>query len=324
MFLEPNCSLKNLSEAILQLSDFFIDHPRDQTPWDQPSCTLAYRHYYFPLNYLRNIRVIEQGLAVNFFNHLEHTVDWGAGPGTASLALKHNLKLKSQILIEKSTTALSAFKDIYDQLQSPTTTAVLDLKKLNVDKNKTLLTLSYSLTEMAELPQGWDQFEALMIVEPSTRDDGRKLLHVRQKLIDAGYTIWAPCLHQKQCPLLLHSKTDWCHDRVHVNAPNWFKKLEEHLPFRNNTVTTSYLLARRQKPTFKTESKIRVTGDSLKEKGKTRQLICRSEEREFLTWMHKEMKPQTIPRGVLIDLPEKVTLKSNEIRLNEKIMESYE
>jgi ribosomal protein RSM22 (predicted rRNA methylase) len=264
------------------------------------------------------MRVIEQGKNVNFFQHLDHTIDWGAGPGTASLALKNNLNLKSQILIEKSTTALSAFKDIYDQLQNPTTTSVLDLKKINVDKNKTLLTLSYSLTEMAELPLGWDQFEALMIVEPSTRDDGRKLLHLRQKLIDAGYTIWAPCLHQKRCPLLLHSKTDWCHDRIHVQAPDWFKKLEEHLPFRNNTVTTSYLLARRQKPTFNTKNKIRMTGDSMEEKGKTRQLICRSEEREFLTWMHKEIEPETIPRGVVIDLPENHEIKSNEIRVKKK------
>ncbi|MBC7458042.1 MAG: hypothetical protein H7235_07165 [Bdellovibrionaceae bacterium] len=315
MFLEPSCSLKNLSEAVLQLSNFFIDHPRDQTPWNEPYCKLAYRHYYFPLNYIRNMRVIEQGKNVNFFHHLEHTIDWGAGPGTASLALKNSLILKSQLLIEKSTTALSAFKDIYDQLQNPTMTSVLDLKKINVDKSKTLLTLSYSLTEMAELPHGWDQFEALMIVEPSTRDDGRKLLHVRQKLIDAGYSIWAPCLHQKRCPLLLHSKTDWCHDRIHVQAPDWFKKLEEHMPFRNNTITTSYLLARKQKPTFNTNNKIRMTGDSLAEKGKTRQLICRNESREFLTWMHKEIEPETIPRGIVMDLPEKHEIKSNEIRI---------
>ncbi len=315
MFLEPNCSLKNLSEAVLQLSNFFIDHPRDQTPWNESYCKLAYRHYYFPLNYIRNQRVIEQGQTVGFFNHLEHTVDWGAGPGTASLALKNNLHLKSQLLIEKSTTALSAFKDIYDQLQNPTMTSVLDLKKITTDKSKTLLTLSYSLTEMTELPLGWDKFEALMIVEPSTRDDGRKLLHVRQKLIDAGYSIWAPCLHQLRCPLLLHSKSDWCHDRIHVQAPDWFKKLEEHMPFRNNTVTTSYLLARKQKPTFNTKNKIRMTGDSLEEKGKTRQLVCRNESREFLTWMHKEIEPQTIPRGDVIDLPENHELKSNEIRV---------
>lgn len=319
MFLEPSCSLKNLSEAVLQLSDFFIEQPSAQTPWDQTFCKLAYRHYYFPLNYLRNQRVIEQGLNHGFFNRIEHTVDWGAGPGTASLALRNLLQLKSQLLIEKSPQALSAFKDIYDQLQSPTMTSILDLKKVPFDKAKTLLAFSYSLTEMNALPLDWNEFEALMIIEPSTKQDGRRLLEWRQKLIDAGYSIWAPCLHQKQCPLLIHSKNDWCHDRVHVNAPDWFKKLELNLPFRNNTVTMSYLLARKQKPTFNTQDKVRLVGDSLEEKGKTRQLVCRGEEREFLTWMHKEIEPQTLPRGDIATLPAEHVLKSNEIRLQKKI-----
>lgn len=313
MFIEPTVSIKSVSDAVLQLSDFFISQPDNQTPWDHAYCKLAYRHYYFPLNYIRNERVIQQGLNNHFFKHIDHTIDWGAGPGTASLALKNNLNLRSQFIIERSTTAMSEFKDIYNQLQS--LTVIHDLKKVQVDPNKTLLTFSYSLTEMTELPPGWNQFEALMILEPSTRDDGRKLLELRQKLIDNSYTIWAPCLHQKCCPLLIHSKNDWCHDRVHVNAPDWFKKVEQYLPFKNNTITTSYLLARKSKPQFDTKNKIRLIGDSMEEKGKTRQLICRGEEREFLTWMHKEITPQVLPRGEIIDLPENHELKSNEIRV---------
>ncbi len=315
MFLEPQQSLKNLSEAVIRLSDFFIAHPDAQTPWESPYCQLAYRHYFFPLNYLRNVRVIQQGQNVGFFNGLDHSVDWGAGPGTASLALKNHMSLKSQILIEKSQQAINAFKDIYSQLSVPKVMITSDLKKINLQKNKSLLTLSYSLTEMTELPEGWDEFEALMILEPSTRDDGRKLLELRQKLIEAGYFMWAPCLHQQRCPLLLHSKTDWCHDRIHVQAPDWFKKLEQFLPFKNNTITTSYLLARKQKPAALAANQIRLIGDSMKEKGKTRQLICRGEEREFLTWMHKEIEPQTLPRGDVVTLSEDYILKSNEIRL---------
>lgn len=320
MFLEPNINLKPLSEAVIRLSDFFIDHPDSQTPWSETYCQQAYRHYFFPLNYLRNVRVIQQGLAAGFFNGLDHSIDWGAGPGTASLALKNHLSLRSQVLIEKSPQALTHFKDIYEQLISPKTTTVLDLKKIDLDKRKTLLTFSYSLTEMTELPLGWNDYEALMILEPSTKADGRKLMELRQKLIETGYSIWAPCLHQKRCPLLLHSKNDWCHDRVHVKAPEWFKKLEQHLPFKNNTITTSYLLARKLKPPEKTENQIRLIGDSMEEKGKTRQLICKGEEREFLTWMHKEIEPQTLPRGEIVTLPQDYTLKSNEIRLQNPIL----
>lgn len=315
MFIEPKIDLKVLSQHVLRLSDFFIDQPDSQTPWQENYCQLAYRHYYLPLNYLRNDLVMRRGEQVGFFVGLNQTVDWGSGPGTASLALAKLPGLKKQILIEKSQTAIKTFVDLQTHLVRPTATTELKLKDLDLNYAQALLTFSYSLTEMQTLPVGWDQFEALMILEPSTRQDGRKLLELRQKLIDEGYSIWAPCLHQKACPLLVESKTDWCHDRVHVDAPEWFKKLEQSLPFKNNTVTTSYILARRKKAPVPVENRMRLTGDSLNEKGKTRQLACRNSKREFLTWMHKEIEPQTLPRGEIVELPVEYSLKSNEVRL---------
>lgn len=315
MFIEPKIDLKVLSQHVLRLSDFFIDHPESLTPWQENYCQLAYRHYYLPLNYLRNNLVLRRGLQVGFFAGLNQTVDWGAGPGTASLTLAKLPELRKQILIEKSQTAIKQFSDLHTQLVHPTATADLKFKDLDLDYSRALLVFSYSLTEMQSLPVGWNQFEALMILEPSTRQDGRKLLELRQKLIEAGYSIWAPCLHQAACPLLVESKTDWCHDRVHVNAPDWFLKLEHGLPFKNKTVTTSYILARRKKSPAHAENRMRLTGDSLEEKGKTRQLACRNSKREFLTWMHKEIEPQVLPRGEIVELPMEHVLKSNEIRL---------
>ncbi len=319
MFIEPTLNLKVLAEQILKLSDFFIDRPDDQTPWSENYCKQAYRHYYLPLNFLRAELVIRRGIEVGFFKNIDTTIDWGAGPGTASFALAKNLILKNQILIEKSNEALKAFQDLQPQLRNPNLTTELNLKKINSDTKKTMLVFSYSLTEMDALPVGWNQFEALMILEPATKQDGRKLLELRNKLMSEGYTIWAPCIHQQTCPLLEESKTDWCHDRVAVDAPKWFLQLEQHLPFKNKTITTSYLLARRTKPDFNFENKIRLTGDSLNEKGKTRQLACRGPAREFLTWMHKDIKAQTLPRGDLVTLHSDIEFKSNEIRLKKPV-----
>lgn len=319
MFIQPQISIKKLSEYILKLSDYFIQNPLGQTPWDKEFCQYAYRHYYFPLNYLRNQLVIQRGKQVDFFKNIDSCLDWGSGPGTASLALHNELHFSQQYVIEKSQIALDRFQDIYSQIENIQTSTHLKLGTAKTNPHKTVLVFSYSLTEMNQLPEGWDQFEALMILEPSTRDDGRRLLDLREKLISRGYFIWAPCLHQNKCPLQIHSKNDWCHDRVHVSAPDWFKQLEQYLPFKNNTITTSYLLARKTQPHLNTENKIRLVGDSMNEKGKTRQLICRSEDREFLTWMHKEIEPQELPRGEIINLGSDFYLKSNEIRLTKKI-----
>lgn len=319
MFLDsPSDSLSQIAQSVLHLSDFYINNPMGETPWNQKFCQIAYRNYYLPLNRIRCAQVIERGLEVGFFEGLTHFIDWGCGPGTASLALAHNLTLKSQIkeqhLYDISPTVLKVFSDLHDQLVKPQIHTQLDLSRLPQHKNSCLV-FSYSITEISDLPRGWKDFEALMILEPSTTQDGRKLLELRKKLIAEGYSIWAPCTHKKDCPLLAQSKHDWCHDRAPVAAPEWFLDLEQLLPMKNRTVTTSYLLARKKIAPEFLKSKARLTGDSLDEKGKTRQLICRSENREFLTWMHKSIEPEVLARGDLIDLPIDYEVKSNELRL---------
>lgn len=319
MFLNPEVSLQVIADSVMKLSDFFIDHPDQQTPWSEKYCQIAYRYYYLPLNYIRNIGVIERGQKVQFFKNLNTTIDWGAGPGTASLALSQQLNLQSQILIEKEKMALDLFQDLNSHLTKPEKTTRLSLENLKINPDKSLLVFSYSITEMKQLPTGWKNFEALMILEPATQQDGRRLMNFRTELVENGYTIWAPCTHHHNCPLLTHSKVDWCHDRFHVKAPEWFLKLESLLPLKNKTVTTSYILARKSKDLVLPPNPARLVGDSMEEKGKTRQLICKGTEREFLTWMHKNIEPETLPRGELVTLHDEIELKSNEIRLKKHL-----
>lgn len=328
MFPEsPSEKLQIIADSVLKLSDFYIKNPDAETPWNQKFCQLAYRHYYLPLNYIRCAQVIARGTQVGFFAGLTHFIDWGCGPGTASLALADsetlNTQIKKQILFDLSKNTISSFSDLHSNLISKDYFDFLDLKTAP-NKQHTCLVFSYALTELNALPQGFDESEALMILEPSTSQDGRRLMNLRQNLIENGYSIWAPCTHQLPCPLLTHSKNDWCHDRAHVKAPAWFTDLEKLLPMKNRTVTTSYLLARKRKPVegvnTSATTKARLTGDSLDEKGKTRQLLCRNDQREFLTWMHKSLKVQTLARGDLIDLPDDFEVKANELRLKKPLV----
>lgn len=317
MFPEkPTEKLQTIAHAILTLSDYYIQNPMASTPWNEKYCQIAYRNYYLPLNFIRCKKVLDRGSEVGFFNDLRTFIDWGSGPGTASLALAHSeikKQIQEQILFDSSSTVFKIFQDLHQSLVKTQTLTHLDLQKYK--NQNTCLIFSYSLTEITELPAGWNQFEALMILEPSTSQDGRKLLALREQLMANAYSIWAPCTHQTHCPLLINSKNDWCHDRAVVQAPSWFNELEQLLPMKNKTVTTSYLLARKQKPPENLKTKARLTGDSLNEKGKTRQLICRNDQREFLTWMHKTTTPQVFPRGELVDLNFNHELKSNEIRV---------
>ena len=178
-------------------------------------------------------------------------------------------------------------------------------------------------TELKDIPREWLDYEALIIIEPSTRDDARRLQAERPRLIEAGFSLWAPCPHQDDCPLLV-SDRDWCHDRVHFEAPAWFTAIEKHLPIKNRTLSFSYLAARKKpSPLARAtgdQQLARLVGDTLDEKGKSRQALCRSSEREFLAWFPQRFKTKThieMSRGSLVRLAPDLEKKQQEVRLKE-------
>lgn len=105
-------------------------------------------------------------------------------------------------------------------------------------------------------------------------------------------------------PLLVESKKDWCHDRVFFEVPPWWLEMEKHLPMRNRTITFSYLLMKKEKPVLEKKNLGRLVGDSLVEKRKTRQMVCRGFKREFLSWLHKETERLDLPRGEIVSVEE--------------------
>lgn len=320
--MNKNLTPTQIAKAVQYLSDFYIEYPDLPTPWKKSEAQIAYQYYYAPLNYVRATRVVQQGRAVDFFQKIQNVIEFGSGLGSATEALLDQKVLPIGVrfhCIEDSEFATAIHRRRTEK-KYPAHSTNFSWSHTNPElKENTLAVFSYSLTELKQIPTWAFECEALMILEPATEDDGRRLLQLREKLLASGFTIWAPCTHQGACPLLNHSLHDWCHDRVHFKAPAWFAEIEAHLPIKNKTLTVSYLLARKSKPKSQPANRIRVVGDQLVEKGKTRQLICQNEERTFLTWMHRHFGKQAhalpeIPRGSLIDLPENLERKSNELR----------
>lgn len=306
---------KALAKSVLALSDYFISKPDSPTPWHETWAQVAYLCYYLPLNSARLSGLIEQAEQRQFFAGLDKVIDFGAGLATASMTLNEKHSFDYQ-LIERAAEPQQLIEKFFPQFTRHEWQRTFSAGRLK-DGSKSLAVFSYSLTELSDLPDWAYQCEALMLVEPSTQQDGRKLLQLRDKLLSKGYHVWAPCTHAGPCPLLTQSKTDWCHDRIHFQAPAWFQKMEQELPMKNRTLTMSYLLMR--KTPASAIKAARVVGDRLKEKGKDRQMICRSSDREFLAWLHKNKLEQEIPRGVLIEVPEDFQKVSNELRVQSPI-----
>lgn len=313
---------KVLAHSIKKMADYYIEHPSGATPWNEKWCQQAQLAYYFPLNLIRNFRVFEELEKVNFFEEKLHWHEFGVGLGPSLEAFLsspiNNKKLIGCTLSERGSFPRDSFQRRMNH--NPILSTIQWPDKLpRVLPAKSLVIMSYSLTELQSLPDWLWEAEAIIIIEPSTRDDGRRLMSLREEAHKKNYRTLAPCTHQDLCPLLHQSKKDWCHDRVFFNRPQWLIEIEDHLPFSNSTLTLSYLALKKTtnlKRDILSSNQVRVVGDFLDEKGKSRQLICRGPQREFLTFIKKSDNPIELYRGEIITLDEPILKKGEELRLS--------
>ncbi len=302
---------QELARAVLDLSDHFHSN-KSVTPWNDPRLQAAYLAYFLPLNFVRMSAVLReaelQGLPVT-----NEIVDIGSGPGTASLAWSRAGSSPKWIHWELSSRA----QEIHRELLTSMGVASDNHHWVSTAPQfkKRVVVASYALNEMGQWPEGILDATALILVEPSTQVAARRLMAYRRTLMDKGFHLWAPCTHQMDCPLLINSKTDWCHDRIHFIAPEWWSELESRLPMRNQTLTFSYLLASREAPN-RLPADARIIGDTLRQRGKWRQAVCRNDKREFLSWLTRYGEPEVIPHGSMIQLPDNLEVKgNNELRV---------
>jgi hypothetical protein len=310
-----------LAESVLKLSDHYQNKEK-VTPWTAKETQAAYLAYYFPLNYIRNLKAFDAAKGTGFTPEISHILDFGFGLGSGYLAAVDSGMVRSSArvhAVDSSIVPLELFKNYLFDGGSEVVYADTFPRDVKFD----LGLFSYSLNETPQVEEELSRIPNLMLIEPSTQWNGRQLMERRARLIERGYVMRAPCTHQGACPLLVHSKTDWCHDRVHWVQPPWWAALEKLLPIKNQTLTYSYLAASRgDEDSRETNGSVsnesspyrgRVVGDELVEKGKSRWLFCRNEEREFLSWLNKSGRPPELYRGDLIDV-EITEKKGNELR----------
>ncbi len=298
---------------VLRLSDFYIANPGSETPWDDDNNFKSYLTYFLPLNVARLHAVWRDVRRFLNSNEIQEIYDFGSGLGATQWMLENETEFVPRPLhcLEASDLAIRG----HQQLLQAADSAWQPLFNTKVRPGPgALAVFSYSFLEMRNCLPDLDQFTHILIVEPSTRECGRQLMNWRQAWIEKGYTPLAPCTHALTCPLLKHSGRDWCHMRVAFSPPQWLQTLEENLPMKNRSLTYSYLLLSRgtQKSTHR--GSIRVIGDTLDERGKTRQMICRSDEREFLSWLKRDGPSPRIPHGALIKTLNSYQKKGPEVR----------
>lgn len=303
-----------LSLSIQKLSDIYVSGEGSPKVWEDPALSQAYLAYFLPLNSIRMVQALQLTDTQELLANIESIYELGSGPGTAQISFADLAKNIKWIADEEGTQA----RDIHKHLSQKLNLSPPHFQKIKEVATKSLGLFSYVLTE-TELPAWAYDCDALFILEASMRNASRNLMELRQKLIANGYTILSPCTHQQSCPLLLHTKKDFCHFRVHLDKPEYMTELEKHLPMRNDSLTFSFLSAKKTNLLKQTPSadKARVVGEVIIEKGKLRQPICRSSKKEQLSWLKRKDAEIKIPEsGSVFEIPGDARILDSEIRLN--------
>ncbi len=141
------------------------------------------------------------------------------------------------------------------------------------------------VTWHAELLGAWLQRRvadggSLVVVEPALRDRTRHLHQVRDALVAAGATVFAPCLHAAPCPALTR-ETDWCHEDLEVDLPAGLVPVARAAGLRHEGLTFSYLVLRRDGVTLAgaievppRAGRLRVVSGTMPSKGKVEAWVC--------------------------------------------------
>jgi Mitochondrial small ribosomal subunit Rsm22 len=125
-----------------------------------------------------------------------------------------------------------------------------------------------------------EEHGALVLIEPALRDRTRHLHRVRDALVAAGATVFAPCLHAGPCPSLAR-ESDWCHEDLPVDLPRWLAPVARAAGLRHEGLTFSYLVLRKDSARLGDALqapfgavRLRVVSELMRSKGKREAFVC--------------------------------------------------
>ncbi len=138
----------------------------------------------------------------------------------------------------------------------------------------------------------------LLLVEPAHRIASRQLLEARDRLADAGWTVYSPCFFQNHCPALDRER-DWCHAEDAWERPAFLRLIDHHTGSVKLTLKYSYVLLNRHGETLASRLGLmnleRVVSTPFHEKGRLRLFACGTRGRRLMELNRRDLSPSNKP-----------------------------
>ncbi|MFI1399209.1 small ribosomal subunit Rsm22 family protein [Streptomyces sp. NPDC020681] len=242
-----------------QAVERLIANYRGATPTDAPvlrdrSDVAAYAAYRMPATF-QAVRSALAGLraAAPEWTPATHT-DIGGGTGAASWAVAEAWEdaAPRTTVLDWAEPALALGRELAAASGVPSLrTAEWQRSRISSAlriESTDLVTVSYVLNELtaqdraAVVTEAARAAQAVVIVEPGTPDGYHRVIEARDRLIEAGLTVAAPCPHSAACPI--EPGADWCHFAARVSRSSLHRQVKGgSLPYEDEKF--SYVAATR-------------------------------------------------------------------------------
>lgn len=224
-----------------QAVDRLIANYRGTTPTDAPvlrdrSDVAAYAAYRMPATFeaVRSALVALRAAAPEW-TPSTHT-DIGGGTGAASWAVAEAWEEDAPrtTVLDWAEPALALGRELAVASGVPALRAV-EWQRSRISaalriESTDLVTVSYVLKELTDkdraavVTEAARAAQAVVIVEPGTPDGYARVIEARDRLIEAGLTVAAPCPHSVACPI--EPGTDWCHFAARVSRSSLHRQVK--------------------------------------------------------------------------------------------------
>ena len=113
-----------------------------------------------------------------------------------------------------------------------------------------------------------------LVIEPAAMAQSRHIIEMRERVVQAGLSVLAPCTHTHACPAL-ERDDDWCHDTWAFSRPDFMAAVDRIVGTRRETLKATWFAFGRRPPRDEASSNIvRVVSERFQEKGRTHALVC--------------------------------------------------
>ena len=197
-------------------------------------------------------------------------VDYGAGPGSATLALfalLEHLDLINQVELELIWIDQNKkiMQDGVDILKAAFPSSKFTIQMHAIPpKSKSfkadLVLFGHILNETEGSPDRLVQWTLETLdqesigsvhIEPASKQASQRLGHFRDLFVETGSVV-SPCAHSSRCPVSMGR--EWCHFSIQSQAPGrWFKEVSKKLSSEKNWLKFSYVWLSNTKATEKTD-----------------------------------------------------------------------